>query len=389
MRRWPIVLLAIIWLVGGAAPRAAAAQSLVPAAVQSSIQLGDEQTDAQKAADVAIELSRLEAAADYAGLYGRMHPDSRAVVPEAAVVGWYKAEYANKTTATLTVTGVTFIDWTWGVTGRIYPRTAAVAFTQPYWVNGVRQDEPGVVHLVEYRGVWGWFFGATADFVDQQIALYAPDFQPPTAVAANPDEAQQRAARFPDPLDANIDAFWAQQFAAAGVAYQPPGGVLGMAGPEQTGCGPADPAKEAAFYCVIDQTIYYSDSFKTLVEDNIGDFGWVVVIAHEWAHHIQHELGIDLGETPDQNANATPLSIEQQADCLAGAYTEGADQTGWLDPGDLNEAIFMTEISGDPPGTSWNSPGAHGAGDARKAAFLEGYDGGVAACGLDLSAYAH
>ncbi|HEX5498033.1 MAG TPA: neutral zinc metallopeptidase, partial [Thermomicrobiales bacterium] len=117
-----------------------------------------------------------------------------------------------------------------------------------------------------------------------------------------------------------------------------------------------------------------------------GDYGWVVVIAHEWAHHIQHELGIDLGVTPDQDAAATPLSIEQQADCLAGAYTEGADQTGWLDPGDLDEAIFMTEISGDPPGTAWNSPGAHGAGDARKAAFLEGYDGGIAACGLDLAA---
>ncbi|HET7091898.1 MAG TPA: neutral zinc metallopeptidase, partial [Thermomicrobiales bacterium] len=334
MRRWSAFLLALIWLAGGLAPRLAAAQTLVPAEVQSSIQLGDEQSDAQKAADAAIELSRLEAAADYAGLYDRMHPDSRSAVPEAAVVGWYKAEYADKTTAQLTVTGVTFIDWTWGVTGRRYPRAAAVAFTQPYWVDGVRQDEPGVVHLVEYRGEWGWFFGASAEFVDQQIALYAPNFKPAVASGADTQEALLRATRFPDPLVANIDAFWAEQFADAGVPYQPPGGVDAMSRPEQTGCGPADPAKEAAFYCVIDQTIYFSESFKTLVVDNIGDFGWVVVIAHEWAHHIQHELGIDLGETPDQDAAATPLSIEQQADCLAGAYTEGADQTGWLDPGD-------------------------------------------------------
>jgi hypothetical protein len=379
-------LLALVGLLGGVAPRAVAAQSLVPAEVRSSIQLGDEQSDAQKAADVAIELSRLEAVADYSGLYERMHPDSRALVPEAAVVGWYKAEDAGKTTAALTVTGVTFVDWTWGVNGRTYPRTAAVSFVQPYWVDGARQDDPGVVHLVEYRGAWGWFFGATADFVNQQIALYSPDFKPTVASAADAQEAAARAARFPDPLDANIDAFWADQFAAAGVSYQPPTGVVGMDGPEQTGCGSADPAKEAAFYCVIDQTIYYSDSFKTLVVTNIGDFGWVIVIAHEWAHHIQHQLGIDLGDTPDQTSDATPLSIEQQADCLAGAYTEGADQSGWLDPGDLDEAIFMTEISGDPPGTAWNSPGAHGGGDARKAAFLEGYDGGIAACGLDLSA---
>jgi predicted metalloprotease len=381
VRRWSICLLALIWMFGGVVP-STAAQSLTPAEVRSSIQLGDDQSDAQKAADVAVELSRLEADADYAGLYERMHPDARAVVPEAAVVGWYKAEDANKTTAQLTVTNVSFVDWTWGVTGRRYPRTAEVSFVQPYWVDGVRQDEPGVVHLVEYRGAWGWFFGATADFVDQQIDLYDPGYQPPAV--ADTQEALQRAERFPDPLDANIDAFWAGQFAAAGVSYHSPSGVVGMDQPRETGCGEADPSKEAAFYCVVDQTIYYSDSFRALVDANIGDFGWVVVVAHEWGHHIQHELGLDLGDSQDQTSDAAPSSIEQQADCLAGAYTEGADQTGWLDPGDLDEAIVMTEISGDPPGTAWNSPGAHGSGDVRKASFLKGYQGGIAACGLDL-----
>src|SRR5690349_18991809 len=68
VRRWSICLLALIWMFGGVVP-STAAQSLTPAEVRSSIQLGDDQSDAQKAADVAVELSRLEADADYAGLY--------------------------------------------------------------------------------------------------------------------------------------------------------------------------------------------------------------------------------------------------------------------------------------------------------------------------------
>jgi len=42
------------------------------------------------AADVAVALSRLEAAGDFDALYDRMHPDAQAVVPQAAIEGWYK-----------------------------------------------------------------------------------------------------------------------------------------------------------------------------------------------------------------------------------------------------------------------------------------------------------
>jgi predicted metalloprotease len=81
-----------------------------------------------------------------------------------------------------------------------------------------------------------------------------------------------------------------------------------------------------------------------------------------------------------------PIELEQQADCLAGAYAVDAELSGWLDAGDIDEALTITEISGDPPGTAWNDPRAHGTGDVRIDAFMTGYNTGIAGCDLDLSA---
>ena len=343
------------------------------------------------AAEAARLLSRLEGDRDFDALYDLLHPDSRAIAPRAAVVGWYETDLAGRRTAELTVTDVTFIEWTWPVTGVTYPRTAAVSFVQPYWTGETRSDVAAAVHLVEDDGEWGWFFGASLAFVDQQIALYAPEVPAPQPELPRPNEQQialeaERAARFPDPLHAHVDAFWAAEFAAAGIPYDPPNGVIGFDKPIMTACGRADPATEAAFYCVLDETIYYAEPFRALIEREIGDYGWIVVVAHEWGHHVQRQLGFELGTRTSSAGDNGSIEIEQQADCLAGAYTQDAEAVGWLDPGDVDEALFMTRISGDPPGTAESDPFAHGSGAARVESFLEGYDGGLVACQLDLRA---
>ena len=224
--------------------------------------------------------------------------------------------------------------------------------------------------------------------MDEQVALYGDDGSATlfslaqTAVEETP---VPREVLFPDPLHAHIDKFWARQFAEAGLLYDPPNGVVPFDEPIVTACGRAEPDEEAAFYCVIDEKIYYSVEFRSLIDERIGDFAWVVVVAHEWGHHIQAKLGFDLGVVPDRAGEVPPIEFEHQADCLAGAYAIDAEISGWLDPGDIDEALYMTEISGDPPGTSWNDPRAHGSSDERVDAFLDGYSGGLAACGLDLS----
>jgi predicted metalloprotease len=318
-----------------------------------------------------------------------MHPDALAVVPRSAVVGWYESYFAGRETRELEVTGVEFEPWTWPVTGVTYDDAVTVRFVQPYTVDGVTTDVSGEVHLVPFDDEWGWFFGASRAFVDEQIALYGDDGSA-TMFSLSEESADTaaipREVRFPDPLHADIDRFWEDRFQEAGRIYDPPEGVVAFDEPMVTACGRADPEREAAFYCVIDEKIYYSAEFRTLIENQIGDFAWVIVVAHEWGHHIQAKLGFDLGVVPDRAGEVAPIELEQQADCLAGAYAIDAELTGWLDAGDIDEALAITEISGDPPGTAWNDPRAHGTGDVRIDNFLAGYNAGIVGCDLDLAA---
>ncbi|MGH2532220.1 MAG: hypothetical protein ACRDJW_07910 [Thermomicrobiales bacterium] len=131
------------------------------------------------AAESAIALSELEAAAGFDQLYNQMHPEARATIPRAAVVGWFADEYAPQQPGIITeITGVRFLDWTWPVSGKTYPQTAEMSFVQPFGPAGEETLVEGTVRLVEINGDWAWFFGRDAGFVAEQIATYAPDFTP-------------------------------------------------------------------------------------------------------------------------------------------------------------------------------------------------------------------
>ncbi|MCD6033560.1 MAG: hypothetical protein K0S78_5746 [Thermomicrobiales bacterium] len=383
-----IVALALSCVVITNAPPgvgASSAQPFIPQA-RAAAQDDDQLT---AAADAARELSKLEAERDFDALYERMHPDALAAVPRSAVVGWYESYFSDRETSELEVTGIESEPWTWEVTGVTYDDAVTVRYVQPYTVEGVVSDVSGEVHLVPFGDEWGWFFGASRAFVDEQVAFYGDDGSA-TMFSLTQESADTapvaRETLFPDPLHAHIDMFWEARFQEAGRVYDPPEGVVPFDEPIVTACGRADPVREAAFYCVIDEKIYYSAEFRTLIENQIGDFAWVIVVAHEWGHHIQAKLGFDLGVVPDRAGEVAPVEFEQQADCLAGAYAIDAELSGWLDPGDVEEALTITEISGDPPGTAWNDPRAHGTGDVRIDAFLTGYNAGLAGCDLDLSA---
>jgi predicted metalloprotease len=370
----------------GVVPLVSPPQFRSPAAVMAQ---ADDSLSA--AAETARELSRLEAARDFDALYDRMHPDAKAAVPRSAVVGWYKSFFSDKETAELTVTGVAPEPWTWGVTGATYDTAVTVTFVQPYTVAGVVTDVAGEVHLVPFDGEWSWFFGASRAFVDEQIVLYGDDGSAtPDTLAQGSSEPTAgtpipREVRFPDPLHADIDRFWETRFQEAGRVYAPPHGVIGFDEPIRTACGRVDPEQEAAFYCVADETIYYAAEFRTLVEEQIGDFAWVIVVAHEWSHHIQATIGIDVGIAPDRAGDEVSMTVEQQADCLAGAYALDAQEAGWLEPGDIDEALAITELAGESVSTPENELAAEDTGSERTAAWVDGYTNGFASCQLDLA----
>ena len=77
------------------------------------------------------------------------------------------------------------------------------------------------------------------------------------------------------------------------------------------------------------------------------------VIAHEVGHHIQYQLGIleefyDLrGKVSTAEFNALSVRLELQADYLAGVWAHHIQGMGYLEEGDLQEAINAAGAVGD------------------------------------------
>lgn len=170
---------------------------------------------------------------------------------------------------------------------------------------------------------------------------------------------------------ADIDAFWAEQFAIAGLEYMSPG-LRSIDGSLETSCGSIDPYMSPGAYCTADETVYYSTAWAPDEEGSA--ILWWTVLSHEWGHHIQALS--DTGVT-------SVFEAEQQADCFAGAYMRHAQDAGLVSPTAVSLALSLTQSAGDvfflmPPG----SP-EHGNKAERALAFMTGMNGDVSDCGFN------
>lgn len=187
------------------------------------------------------------------------------------------------------------------------------------------------------------------------------------APAAKPDMPLNTLLQY---AVADINKFWGQGFAASGRRYVAPG-VYPYSRPVTTACGTA--VMNNAFYCPASNSIYFDAGFVRKFYEEVGDYAAVSIIAHEWGHLVQAQLGINRG-------NSFSIQMELQADCLAGAYTLYAERAGELEEGDMEEAGVGLFNAGDQKGTPWFSPQAHGRPMKRIGSFLDGYKGGSPAC---------
>jgi predicted metalloprotease len=159
-----------------------------------------------------------------------------------------------------------------------------------------------------------------------------------------------------------------------------------------TGCGAAA-GEDAAFYCPGDDTIYVSQVLAAQIYRGVarnfpgeqtgsghavGDFGLAYVVAHEYAHNIQQELGI---ARVDPRVGVEPLEL--QADCMAGLWGNSVYKRGLLQPGDVQEAISTAQAAGD---FEYSNPQHHGTPAQRRAAWLLGYRSGDPSRCADVSA---
>lgn len=172
----------------------------------------------------------------------------------------------------------------------------------------------------------------------------------------------------------DIDTFWGQLFAEQELEYSSPYTLFFEEASVSSPCGDMS-ADRGPFYCGVDNTMYLPVGFMIDQYNRIGDFALVTVIAHEWGHSVQMQLGL--------MDTQMSIDMELQADCLAGSYAgyvATESELAELSSGDINESLKSLFEVGDSEQTPWFDPQAHGTSDERQEAFLAGYEGGVEVC---------
>lgn len=168
------------------------------------------------------------------------------------------------------------------------------------------------------------------------------------------------------------ERFWAEQFQAAGRAYQPVTGFVPYSGESGPPCGGQPSLPNNAFYCSAGHFIAYDEDWLREMWDRMGDASVYIVIPHEFGHAVQAQL---------MSSFQLNIQAELQADCYAGATLGALVRGGQLvaEEGDEEELFANLEAAGDPTDAWWD-PNAHGTGAQRQAAFVRGYNRGVGSC---------
>ena len=185
---------------------------------------------------------------------------------------------------------------------------------------------------------------------------------------------------------ADTEDVWHEKFKENNANYNEPQMTL-YQDTTKTGCGVAQ-SRMGPFYCPVDQTIYFDVSFYNDMKSRFGgggDFALAYVLAHEVGHHVQNELGIikqtnelrqRLSET---EYNKVSVAQELQADYFAGLFAYYVQQKGYLEVGDIEEAMSAASAIGDDriqemAGMDVNVDSfTHGSSAQRQEAFELGY----------------
>lgn len=210
------------------------------------------------------------------------------------------------------------------------------------------------------------------------------------AAPAQTSPQDDEAAEFVSVVLADTEKIWSQIFEENGMEYTKPTLVL-YSGSVDSACGTAG-ASVGPFYCPGDYKLYIDLSFYRDLSTKYnapGDFAMAYVIAHEVGHHVQTLLGTTEKVMPlrqrlsEEEFNKYLVRFELQADYFSGVWAHHAEGLGYLEEGDIDEALAAASAVGDDTlqkraqGYVVEESFTHGTSEQRKAWFYKGYKTGT------------
>ena len=191
----------------------------------------------------------------------------------------------------------------------------------------------------------------------------------------------------------SVQKFWDGVFTRSEKRYQYVDTVF-FTDQVQTGCGNAD-AAVGPFYCPVDHLVYIDLGFFDELQSRFGvgaaPFTQAYVLAHEYGHHVQDQLGVlDAIRGDRQGPESKAVRSELQADCYAGVWAAHAVETGLIEEltqSDVDSGLQAASAIGDDriqertQGQVNPETWTHGSSEQRRRWFARGYEQGKpAAC---------